>query len=370
VRPPAAGEREERYYQAVKYLPVMPVLVLPTKRLFKMQFDVTVNLFALRSMSVQQGHGIPLMEHFDRSLRWRVRTCKMPPNRKGRVEMHEWVGMDTAWPDHITMTINRAHIEVRRCAHNGKDQTAELTPYIRPGMNELVVAVAEPKRKSPDQYALAVELIETRSHSAILEYVLGQGVISEDETLNRIKCRLAASHDDDTVSIVIKDLSIDLADPFSRTIFKIPARGAYCSHMECFDLETWLKTRPTKTIKCPHGGGKSCGCNNQPEPSLADKWKCPICDRDARPYSLRIDSFLLNVRSQLEEENKMRTKSILVAPDGTWKPVIEDDDDENMLDDDDDGPGTKAARASKSGPAALPAAPRRVVEVINLLDDD
>jgi hypothetical protein len=370
VRPSAAGEPEERYYQAVKSLAVPPSLVVPVKRLFKYQFDVAEDQFALKSQTIAQGPGIPLTEHFNGSLRWRVRTCKIPPNRKKLNGMQEWVGMDTAWPEHISVTLNGEHIAVRRRTHNGRDQPSELTPFIRHGTNELVVAVAEPKRKTPDQHALAVEIIETRSHSSIMEYVRKHCVISEDETLNRIKSRLSAPHDDDSVQIVVEDLSIDLADPFSRVMFKIPARGASCTHMECFDLEIWLETRPSKTVKCPHSAFVPCNCNDTPEPSVADKWKCPICNMDARPYSLRVDSFLLNVRKRLEEEGKLKAKSILVAADGTWQPVIEEDDDVDSDDDDGRSKSAGGANNTKSGSAAPPpAVAKKPVEVIELLDD-
>jgi hypothetical protein len=59
------------------------------------------------------------------------------------------------------------------------------------------------------------------------------------------------------------------------------------------------------------------------EPSEPDKSKCPICFADARPRSLRIDKFLFGVRRQLEEQDKLDTKPILVAANGTWRPVIE-----------------------------------------------
>ncbi|OIW23491.1 hypothetical protein CONLIGDRAFT_560216, partial [Coniochaeta ligniaria NRRL 30616] len=360
VRPSGTGEPDERYYQAVKSLPVPPSRVAPMKRLYKYQFDVAEEQIALKSQTIRQGPGIPLAEHFDGSLRWRVRTCKIPPNRKSLSGVHEWVGMETSWPEHITISLNGEHIPIRRRTHNGRDQPSELTSFIRPGTNEVLIALAEPKKRTADQYAVAVEIVETRAHSAILDYVWQHGVIKGDETLKKIKSRMAATHDDDSVSIVVKDLSIDLADPFSRVMFKIPARGAHCTHMECFDLEIWLETRPSKTLKCPHSSFVPCTCNDQPEPSVADKWKCPICNQDARPYSLRIDAFLLSVRKQLEKENKLKAKSILVAADGTWQAVVEDDDDDDS--DDDDEPRAKSAGATKSGPSATPI-PKKPVEV-------
>lgn len=361
VRPSAAGEPDERYYQAVKGLAVPPSRVAPMKRLYKYQFQVTDYQMGLKSQTTRQGPSIPLAEHFEGSLRWRVRTCKIAPNRKSLSGVHEWVGMDTAWPEHISISLNGEHIATRRRSHNGRDQPSELTPFVRTGTNELVIALAEPRRKTTEQYVVAVEIVETRSHSAILNSVWKHGVITEDETLKKIKSRMAATHDDDSVSVVVKDLSIDLADPFSRVMYKIPARGAHCTHMECFDLEIWLETRPSKTLKCAHSAFVPCTCNES-EPSVADKWKCPICDQDARPYSLRIDTFLLNVRKQLEKENKLNTKSILVAADGTWQAVVEDDDDDSS--DDDDEP-----RGMKPAPIPAPVA-KKPVEVIELLDDD
>jgi hypothetical protein len=109
--------------------------------------------------------------------------------------------------------------------------------------------------------------------------------------------------------------------------------------MECFDLETWLNTRPIKqAIK--NGQQFVCTSPKRLELSDPDKWKCPICFGDARPRSLRINSFLLGVRRQLEEQNKLETKSILVGVDGTWRPVVEPTDDEDA-DSDDYGPVSK-----------------------------
>jgi hypothetical protein len=279
--------------------------------------------------------------------------------------------MDTAWPEHIHISLNGQTIAVRRRTHNGKDEPSELTPIVRPGTNQLVIAVSEPKRKAADQYAVAVEIVETRSHSSILEHLSKHCVISEDETLNKIRNRLSASRDDDddSVQIVVEDLSIDLADPFSRVIFKTPVRGAHCTHMECFDLDIWLETRPSKPAKCPHSAFIPCNCGDEPEPSVADKWKCPICDMDARPYSLRIDSFLLNVRKRLEEEGKLKAKSILVARDGTWQPVIEDDSDDDDDDSDADGDGPRTKKSGSAGAPTTVAAKKAPVEVIELLDD-
>jgi len=275
--------------------------------------------------------------------------------------------MDTRWPPHISIKLNNHVIDIRRHSQNGKDLPAELTPYIVPGQNELRIGVAHSKPQPGCDFAVAVELIETLSHSDVLRYVQRHGFISEETTLGIIKSRLTGTADDDGISLVDKELSIDLADPFSSVMFNIPARGIACTHMECFDLETWLNTRPAKpSTKCPHSSVQ-CSCPKSSEPSNPDKWKCPICFKDARPYCLRIDGFLVKVRQQLEKEGKLHAKSMLVDADGTWNAIAEDDIDENT---DDDEPITISARV-KAGPSLPPVAPRnQAVEVIDLLDDD
>jgi hypothetical protein len=207
----------------------------------------------------------------------------------------------------------------------------ELTDFVVPGLNKLKVATMEAgptADKIVRSFHLAVEVVETLSHSAVLEHVWATGVFSHAETLEKIRKRIEAVSDEDGIAMInqsgvtASELSIDLTDPFSASIFSVPARGLSCTHMECFDLETWLNTRPIKqAIK----NGQQCVSTDPTrlEPSEPDKWKCPICFGDARPRSLRIDSFLLSVRTRLEEGNKLDTKSILVTADGRWRAVGE-----------------------------------------------
>ncbi|KAG6359375.1 hypothetical protein INS49_012896 [Diaporthe citri] len=219
------------------------------------------------------------------------------------------------------------------------------------------------------RFHLAVEVVETLSHSAILEHVWTTGVVDSAQTLEKVRKRIDAVPDEDGIAVIDRsgvtasELSIDLTDPFSASIFSIPARGSACTHMECFDLETWLNTRPIKQATCHQ---HALTCPKRLEPSDPDKWKCPICFADARPRSLRIDSFLLSVRRQLEEQNKLDTKSILVAADGTWRPVIEPVDDEDAGSDG-DGPISKGPVATlRKRPSKSSSVERAPVEVIEL----
>lgn len=281
-----------------------------------------------------------------------------------------------AWPDHIFIHFNKQKLVIRRNTHNGKDLPVELTDFVAVGSNTLKVALSKEPTTSTgrgNSFYLAVEILKVASHTDVLRNVETTGRIAREETLQKIRSRVTAAPDEDGIAVIdrtgviARELSIDLTDPFSAKIFTIPARGATCTHMECFDLETWLLTRPIKQqIKCGHKDA-CCTCPKRLEPSEPDKWKCPICFGDARPESLRIDSFLEGVRKQLEEQDKLHTKSVLVAADGAWRPVVEEDDDDDAGSDG-DGAVTQrvvAALRKSKGPSKS-ASVERAPEIIEL----
>ncbi|KAK3365709.1 hypothetical protein B0T24DRAFT_536882, partial [Lasiosphaeria ovina] len=374
VRSPRRVVKEnetERFYQAVKSLPAGPTLITPKNRVQELRFDVTKEQFALRSASsTNSGEILPVAQHFNGSLRWRVRCCKVSLPEKA-ISEQRWTTVDMCWPTNVFMKLNSRPLDIRRYSHNGKDLATELTDLVICGTNVIEIAVPDLGRDSLDNRLFAVEMLETLSHSDILKLVWERGVLPEQQTLQTIKRRLTPT-DDDGIAFQAPDLSIDLADPFSALIFKIPARGVTCTHMECFDLETWLNTRPSKPpTKCPHSQ-VTCDCPTALEPSHPDKWRCPICFEDARPYSLRIDSFLLKVRHQLEKENRLRTKSMHVTADGSWSVVMEaddvesDDGDDVESDDGDDDINQATPRQLKRPSVPAAAAKRQDVEVIQI----
>jgi hypothetical protein len=105
---------------------------------------------------------------------------------------------------------------------------------------------------------------------------------------------------------------------------------------------------------------------------MVDVWKCPICGGDARPYTLQVDNFFVDVRAKLADDNNLGVKAIWISADGSWRPKSDaplkrkasigfDDDDEE------EGPAVKQ-RILEAGRAASMEA-GRVVEVIELDDD-
>lgn len=266
-------------------------------------------------------------------------------------------------------------LEVRRKSHHAKDLPVDITPYIIPikgteGINRVKISTPR-SRKAMREHAYfdAVEVIETLSHDQIIDRVTKHQRISADTTTNAIKKLLAPPQiEDDDFAMVVSDLSIDLADPFSAVIFDIPVRGSSCLHRECFDLQHFLTTRVSKPKR-------------QNQPCMVDVWKCPLCGKDARPYSLQVDNFLVTVRAVLAARNNLHAKAILVSADGSWRAKAEphttkrkatDDLDDDA--DSSDGEGSalrQQAAGRKKNPNLSGSASRasREVEIIELDDD-
>ncbi|KAK1448350.1 MIZ/SP-RING zinc finger [Colletotrichum cuscutae] len=361
---PSAGDQSKpvRFYQSIKELALGPTATPAKNCVHRLAFVVPdEHCNKLCPMSNLVGDCVPVSEYFEGSLRYRLRLCESPVNPAEPATISEsvWAVAQSYWPEHIAIMVNDNVVAARRKQHNGQHLPVELTPYILAGTNSISVSISPmPAAQKPNMmYFMAVEVVETLSHDSIVNMVLSQGTISADTTKQVIRSRLepVSSDGDDELVVVGSDLSIDLADPFSATIFQIPARGVSCTHMECFDLINWLQTRPAKPRCTAHGAGDACrvcnrGIEGRPEPSLVDKWKCPLCDGDARPYSLRVDKFMEDVRKSLEAEGKLNTKTIYVRADGTWKAKEEEADDDEEDDAENGQPPAKRAKTRPSIP--------------------
>ena len=82
--------------------------------------------------------------------------------------------------------------------------------------------------------------------------------------------------------------------PLTRKRIVKPARGVNCTHLECFDLATYVEM-----------GFKSF------------KWSCPVCQKYAPSIELKLDIYLMNVFKECGES----TNTIEILKDFTWRDV-------------------------------------------------
>jgi hypothetical protein len=358
----AQNDPDHRYYQAVKRFALPPTKIHSSAPMSKYDFSISAVDFSLTLDDSSEGNGQVATRKFQNySLQYRLRCIQMKKTAN-KFSTSEWVVHDTVWPESVSIDINKKYLDIRRKSHHGKDLPVDITSLIRgagpESINRISVSITRGRSKFREfNYFIGVEIIEILSHAEVV-HLCSQRHIPAGHTLESIKKSLAGpASDDDDFAMVVSDLSIDLADPFTARIFEIPVRGSSCLHRECFDLKTFLLTRNSKP-KRPE------------QPCMIDVWKCPLCAGDARPYSLQIDDFLASVRASLASQGLLEVKAIWIAPDGTWRPKVEERSGTADHDDSDDSSDGEAMRKQRvTSNANQVNKSKRPIEVIELDDD-
>jgi zinc finger MIZ domain-containing protein len=365
--PPANINKDEptfRYYQSVRGFVLDPTRISTTTPLSKFEFRVSATEFQLIPKDGPPSNTQLATRHFRRgTLQYRLRCIQMKKS-EAACSTSDWVVSDTVWPESACLEINKNQLEIRRKNHHGKDLPIDITAFVRASgpnsANRITLSITRGRTKMKDfSYFLAVETVEILQHGQILD-MCRQHRVPARQTLDKIKKSLASSqNDDDEIAMVSSDISVDLSDPFTARIFETPVRGSSCLHRECFDLETFLITRNSKP-KRPQ------------QPCMVDVWKCPLCGRDARPYSLQIDDFLTSVRAKLAEQDNLDVKAIWIDVDGNWRPkeIPRSSVKRSHPDDSDDSSDDEGTRKQRVISAANQTKSiKKVVEVIDLDDD-
>ncbi|KAJ4988890.1 MIZ/SP-RING zinc finger [Stagonosporopsis vannaccii] len=256
----------------------------------------------------------------------RLRCVKWTANKEP--EATAWAVAENSWIPHSFFTFNQTSLQLRKKLHHGKDLPVDLTGLIREGPNVLEVSVMSDASDTTHRgYLIAVEFLGFMTQADI-KALCYEKKIPAEKMIEEFKRRLSSTvTDDDDLVVVETMLTINLRDPFSASkICETPVRGTACLHNECFDLDTFLTTRPRKG-----------------DVSVADQWRCPICRLDARPTVLVVDEFLVQVRKELESQGLLDTRAIVVDQDGSWKPKPEERDPNGIRDSETPEPHPAAA---------------------------
>lgn len=346
-RVPPEPHGRTRYYQFVSHFAVEPRAVHAQTGLRILQFGVSPEDLS-KVVRTSNSNTLPVALYHGGSLRYRLRMCR---TATPRMRTRDWPISPCFWPPQIYVTFNEEAVYPRRRQHFHHDLPIELSNSLKLGENIVKISLpaAAANVNKTATYFMAVEVVTTLDYAAVRSLVGGSKHCSSDDTRREIARRLSPI---DSGDVIVEDdvLCVAVADPFSSILFTIPVRGVTCKHIECFDLKIWLDTRRGK----PSPG--------QGEPSLVDDWKCPICGRDARPVSLRIDDYFAEVRQKLVESGCGGTKKIRIKADGSWTAVQEPDEVENER---------RSASQARASPRTEHAPDRETAATpIIILDDD
>lgn len=310
---------QSRFYQSLSHFAAKPRETPAILGLKCLEFEMTVADMQLlpRNMTTHETVKTPVVSYFENCRRYRLRVCKVD-NTTTAITDAEWAVLPGYWPENIQVNINNTPIQLLRKHRFHFDLPAELTPHVRQGTNTVKISLPDSKSNiiEGSTYFAAVEIVTTLSHEAVIDLVQTTPPCTLEQTRNEISKRQGlAGQGDDDLMITDDSLVVTVADPFTSCIFTIPVRGINCQHLECFDLDNWLQTRPSKANLIAE--------DSRQEPSLADNWRCPLCGEDARPQSLRIDELFVGIRSILESKGKLDVKKIRISSNGSWTALEE-----------------------------------------------
>lgn len=231
---------------------------------------------------------------------FRLRSIALSDPQKKDLE-RLWSTRVTTWPSVFYIHVNGVEMFVRRKVHNGKDLPLDITKHLKLGENKVHVHFLLGAQECEKfKYFFGIERMLTTKFEDVLNMV---GTTPAEETRQLIHDRLTPSVSDDDVAFITDNLTISLVDPFTAQILKVPVRSINCTHLECFDLETFIGTRKSESGPAP----------------FRDNWRCPICDADARPRCLRVDRFLVEILDELTRTHRLEAaQAIQVKADGAW----------------------------------------------------
>jgi len=150
---------------------------------------------------------------------------------------------------------------------------------------------------SEPTYTVSIYLVEKLGPGDLLESLKGRGQRDPQITEALIRSKL---EDKDSDEIATTSCKVTMACPLGMARMTYPARAATCDHLQCFDVDTYLRM-------------------NEKKP----KWLCPVCNKPAYFENLFLDGFYI----QLLQSPKFRalsTNDIVLNQDATWEPVISD----------------------------------------------
>ncbi|CAD8141965.1 unnamed protein product [Paramecium octaurelia] len=145
-----------------------------------------------------------------------------------------------------------------------------------------IIPDSQMRQEIPKQiYIFGLYLVQNQSLDSVIHSIVNQSIMSQikvDFCKNEIKV------DKSKVSLICQ---------YSFDLIKIPARGEFCQHQQCFSLNNYLDMM----IHAEHM-----------------KWICPICKKNC--ISLRIDQYQWEILKKIQQLN-IKVDSIIVDQNGS-----------------------------------------------------
>ncbi|KAF2750424.1 hypothetical protein M011DRAFT_474867 [Sporormia fimetaria CBS 119925] len=195
---------------------------------------------------------------------------------------------DVAFPAQFEVRINEDEVKSNyKGLKNkpGSTRPADLTNYVRKTpatyRNTLKFTYALTQKR----YTLYVYLVKKHSVQELSKRITQHNVITKQSVLDEMKRK---ANDPD---IEVGSINMGLKDPVSTLRIQIPCRSTLCSHLQCFDAESFLQLQ-----------------------EQAPTWLCPICNKTVSFEALAVDEYVQEILQNVPKT----TDQVKIDPMGKW----------------------------------------------------
>jgi len=211
--------------------------------------------------------------------------------------------MNTNWPSSVQVSVNASPLIIER-ATEGKTghKPLYLKDVCQAGRNTIQITVSA----CCCSHLFVLQLVHRPSVRSVLQGLLRKRLLPLEHCITKIKRNfnsLPPTSPDTTTGSSLGDDNLEqtnqkvsLRCPLTFKRIGLPARGHDCRHIQCFDLESYLK------LNCEKG-----------------LWKCPVCNKPALLEGLEVDQFMWSI---IQHSSCTEAEEVQVDSQANVKPIF------------------------------------------------
>lgn len=202
-------------------------------------------------------------------------------------------GYCISWPKQASLIVNKKLMKEFKELPNQKrkDSALDLTIAFSLGRNEISLV----KKTDEDTYALAVVKVRKLPIDKIFRKMSSSWVL-KNKCVEFIQAKFA-----DDNEIMQSSVKLNMKCPYTLKTIITPVRGKECSHINCFDLRTFIDIQRYESYT----------------------WRCPICKNPA--YEVYIDKFIEEILSNCSAVDRL--EAIQLKSNCEYTEIISEEED-------------------------------------------
>ncbi len=230
-----------------------------------------------------------------------LRSFKLKPNTG---EGLKWEERGHLWPLDTKVLVNgrKCEIKQRKILWQGTHRKirgscgiADISKLCFEGVNLLRISCLD-----IDSYGFVVQFVKKQSVEDVMEDI-NKRSDSGDGLQRAIDSFKKGNGGDGESAVSATSMSLSLKCPLGLTTINVPSQGVKCTHLQCFDLEIFLRY-------CANGSEST--------------WRCAVCHKPMDPHEVVIDQFMKNIVDEVKKKvgsDGEPIDEVHIFDDGRWE---------------------------------------------------